>query len=154
VLPAQHGWSGPPHATHIELAEPGSPSQASAIPVQPVPAPPAVEQQRWPLAPHETQAEESHMQAPPPLLQLPPVLQLWPQLPQLAVELVMSKQLPLQFLTVVVSVQLHAPPVQVPEAPQSVQLEPQCRGSLSVSAQVPPHTVRVFGQVQFPLLHE
>jgi len=47
----------------------------------------------------------------------------------------MSVQMPLQFLIVVVSVQPQLPLVQVPDGPQSVQFEPQCRASCAVSAQ-------------------
>jgi hypothetical protein len=87
------------------------------------------------------------------LLQLPPVLQLCPHAPQFVLELVMSVQAPLQFLMLVVSVHAQAPEVQVPAGPQSVQLEPQWRASLLVSAQNPPgQTVRLVGQLQAPLM--
>jgi hypothetical protein len=65
-----------------------------------------------------------------------------------------STQSPPQRITVAGPVHEHTPPApHVPAGPQSLPHEPQWRGSVVRSTQLPPHIVLPAGHVHAPLVH-
>jgi len=104
---------------------------APLVPAVPLPVDPAVPLPLVPAVPVVLTVTQAL------LVQVWPVVQAWPQLPQLLVLLVVSRQVPPQTCWPWTE-QVQVPLVQVVPPEQTVPQVPQLRGSVIVLAQVPP----------------